>query len=410
MAVRERCLYCGSPVSTNGYCTSCRLSQDFLRKAINTSKYYYNMGLDKARVRDLSGAIDSLKSSLRYNKNNTLARNLLGLIYYEMGEIVPALNCWVVSVNINPGKDNLAVRYLKELRDDPSTLENASTTAREFNLALEHAKRYDIDLAMINLNKAVSLNQNFIKAHLLMALIYIGKNRGGMARKCLAHVMSLDRTNPTALHYLRELGESEENITRMADSYGETEELFNYYGVEEEKDKDKRPSKMVYPRQEKGKRNQESVYKRYKELNLARYSNIYMVAGIILGIVVCYFLIIPSVRKNYNEKLGTREQSYIKELSSKNSEIESLNSTVKSLNEKASKTDASSVDKDQEISDLKEEVSQLKKKLGESAKTADEKGDGNSAGEGDNSSAEDGNSAQETKNNEADVNDFLPEE
>ena len=404
MAVRERCLYCGSPVSTNGYCTRCRLSQDFLRKAINTSKYYYNMGLDKARVRDLSGAIDSLKASLRYNKSNTLARNLLGLIYYEMGETVPALNCWVVSVNINPGKDNLAVRYLKELRDDPSTLENASTTAREFNLALEHAKKYDIDLAMINLNKAISLNQNFIKAHLLMALIYIGKNRGGMARKCLAHVMSLDRTNPTALHYLRELGETEENITRMADSYGETEELFNYYGVEEEKENDGRPAKMVYPRQEKGKRNQESVYKRYKGLNLARYSNIYMVAGIILGIVVCYFLIIPSVRRNYNEKISTKEQSYIKELSSKNSEIESLNNTVNSLNEKASMTDATNGDKDKQIDDLKEEVNQLKKKLGETAKTTDNKDNS-----GDGASKED-NEAQDTKNNEDDVNDILSEE
>ena len=257
---------------------------------------------------------------------------------------------------------------------------------------------------MINLNKAISLNQNFIKAHLLMALIYIGKNRGGMARKCLAHVMSLDRTNPTALHYLRELGETEENITRMADSYGETEELFNYYGVEEEKENDGRPAKMVYPRQEKGKRNQESVYKRYKGLNLARYSNIYMVAGIILGIVVCYFLIIPSVRRNYNEKISTKEQSYIKELSSKNSEIESLNNTVNSLNEKASMTDATNGDKDKQIADLKEEVNQLKKKLGETAKTTDNKDNS-----GDGASKED-NEAQDTKNNEDDVNDILSEE
>lgn len=403
MAVRDRCLYCGSPVSTNGYCTKCRLSQDFLRKAINTSNHYYNMGLDKARVRDLSGAIDSLKASLRYNKSNINARNLLGLIYYEMGEVVPALNYWVVSVNMHPGKDNLAVRYLKELRDDPKTLENASQTAREFNMALEHAKNYSIDLSLINLNKAISLNSNFIKAYLLMGLIYIGKNRRGMARKCLAKVMCLDRTNPTALHYLRELGESEENITRMADSADETAELFNYYGVEEEKENEGRPAKVITPRPEKGKRNQESVYKRYKGLNLARYSNIYMLAGIILGIVVSYFILIPSVRRSYYEKLKTSESSYLKEISSKNSEIESLNATVDSLKEKASNTDAAAVDLNNQITDLKDEISQLKKQVGD-------KTDKNQPTDAENGTGQPTDAENGTEEKVDDVNDVVEEE
>ena len=47
---------------------------------IHLSNYYYNDGLAKAGVRDLSGAIESLKNSLYYNKKNIIARNLLGLI------------------------------------------------------------------------------------------------------------------------------------------------------------------------------------------------------------------------------------------------------------------------------------------------------------------------------------------
>ena len=47
----------------------------------------------------MSGAEEALKLSLKYDKMNIDARNLLGLVYYETGEIVQALSHWVVSVN-----------------------------------------------------------------------------------------------------------------------------------------------------------------------------------------------------------------------------------------------------------------------------------------------------------------------
>ena len=55
------------------------------------SNMYYNEGLEKAGVRDLSGAVVSLRHSLQFNKNNIKARNLLGLVYFEMGEAAAAL-------------------------------------------------------------------------------------------------------------------------------------------------------------------------------------------------------------------------------------------------------------------------------------------------------------------------------
>ena len=42
---------------------------------------YYNLGLEKARIRDLSGASQCLKKSLHFCKYQIDARNLLGLIY-----------------------------------------------------------------------------------------------------------------------------------------------------------------------------------------------------------------------------------------------------------------------------------------------------------------------------------------
>ena len=49
---------------------------------------YKRQGLDKAQIRDLSGAIDLLKRSLKFNKLNVQARTLLGLVYFETGEDV----------------------------------------------------------------------------------------------------------------------------------------------------------------------------------------------------------------------------------------------------------------------------------------------------------------------------------
>jgi hypothetical protein len=43
---------------------------DYTKKIIRQSNYWYNDGLKKARIRDMSGAIVSLRRSLQYNKGN----------------------------------------------------------------------------------------------------------------------------------------------------------------------------------------------------------------------------------------------------------------------------------------------------------------------------------------------------
>lgn len=52
----------------------------------------------------MSGAIVSLTECLKLNKFNIDARNLLGLVYFEMGETVDALSEWVISKNLKPEK------------------------------------------------------------------------------------------------------------------------------------------------------------------------------------------------------------------------------------------------------------------------------------------------------------------
>ena len=95
-----QCFRCGAEVGNEKTCYNCGADILLYKQIIYTSYVFYNQGLEKARVRDLSGAIEMLKSSLQYYKYNTRARNLLGLCYFQIGETVHALNEWVISREI----------------------------------------------------------------------------------------------------------------------------------------------------------------------------------------------------------------------------------------------------------------------------------------------------------------------
>ena len=142
------------------------------KKLESLSNFFYNDGLEKAGVRDLTGAIESLQQSLRMNKNNIDARNLLGLVYYEMGEVVAALSEWVISKNFRP-EDNIADDYMDMVRNSPAKLEDINQTIKKFNIAYNYCRQDSLDLAVIQLKKVLSLNSGFIKAHLLLALLYL---------------------------------------------------------------------------------------------------------------------------------------------------------------------------------------------------------------------------------------------
>ena len=95
-----RCIFCNSPLAAIDYCPGCGADITIQKRIVRISNLLYNEGLEKALVRDMKGAITCLKRSLKFNKANTDARNLLGLCYYETGEAVSALCEWVVSKNL----------------------------------------------------------------------------------------------------------------------------------------------------------------------------------------------------------------------------------------------------------------------------------------------------------------------
>jgi len=79
-----KCYNCGAKLGRENICPECGVNVKIYKKIVMASNEYYNDALAKASVRDLSGAIESLKTSLKFNKLNIDARNLLGLMKYRI--------------------------------------------------------------------------------------------------------------------------------------------------------------------------------------------------------------------------------------------------------------------------------------------------------------------------------------
>ena len=108
---------------------------EYTEKILHQSNYWYNDGLRKAKIRDISGAVQSLKRSLQYNRENIPARNLLGLVYYERGEIAEAIVEWILSQNFQKS-DNLAGYFIREIQKDKKTLEEIDRAVQMYNQCL----------------------------------------------------------------------------------------------------------------------------------------------------------------------------------------------------------------------------------------------------------------------------------
>lgn len=174
---------------------------DILRRFIRISNIYYNMGLDKARARNLSGAVLCLKKSLQFNKYNIDARNLLGLIYYEIGEIADALSAWVISQSLME-EHNRASVYLEKIRKKSGRLEQYEAHIDKYNQALSHAKNGNEDLATLQLSRIVEENGKYLQAALLLSLLYISKEDYQKAGRILLKALKVDKYNEKALYYL----------------------------------------------------------------------------------------------------------------------------------------------------------------------------------------------------------------
>ncbi|MCM1174613.1 MAG: tetratricopeptide repeat protein [Blautia sp.] len=306
------CYNCGYELSEHDFCTSCGADVSLYKKIISISNRFYNDGLEKANVRDLTGAIASLRQSLKFNKNNVAARNLLGLVYFETGEVVAALSEWVISKNLQP-KKNIADDYIDMIQTNPARLDTINQTIKKYNQALTYCHQDSLDLAVIQLKKVLSLNPKFIRAHQLLALLYINNEEWERAKRELTRCMQIDSNNTTTLRYLKEVDEMllpEEGMKAGGKRKGRSDEVRKYQSGNET---------IIQPMNVKEGRGVGSL------LNLG--------IGLLIGIAIAIFLILPA--RIQSEKADINDQLRIvsEQSDAKSATIDELEQQLSSVQE-----------------------------------------------------------------------------
>lgn len=296
-----RCYKCNSVLSDEDYCLKCGADVSVYKIVVKASNSYYNQGLEKARVRDLTGAVTALKTSLSLNKKNIKARNLLGLVYYEMGELAMALSEWVISLNLKQDR-NVAEVYIRKVKSNPNKLELINQAAKRYNIALAKAKEGGDDVALIQLKKVAATYPKFIRSNLLLALIYMKRNEDERALKVLHRVLKIDRNNTLALKYIDEINGASQ--TQPADGNEE------YY--RNSKRKPLSGNDVILPRNS------------YKEPSSGVFTVVYILLGVVIGAALIWFLIVPAKLQSSQHENNDTIKKYSEQLSGYSVEITTL--------------------------------------------------------------------------------------
>lgn len=299
------CYRCGQDVGDAKRCPNCGADLTVFWKVRRISNSYYNLGLQQAEVRNLSGAVESLKNSLKFNKYNIAARNLLGLVYHEMGETVAALSEWVISQSYQPD-DNLANGYLDEIQKNRGQLDTINQTIKKYNQALHYCQQDSRDLAIIQLKKVLSMNPKLIKGHQLLALLYLQDGKLELAKKSLRNAGKIDTNNTTTLRYLKEVNTQLKE--KSPSKKPKDDDLISYQSGNET---------IIMP-------------KRFKESSLGS-TLAYIVTGLVVGAAVTAFLIVPSVKNQAKEDAKQQILEASDTISSNGQTIKDLEQQVSNL-------------------------------------------------------------------------------
>ena len=271
---------------------------EYTKRFLYLSNQWYNDGLKKANIRDLSGAILSLKKSLQYNRDNVAARNLLGLAYYGRGEVVEALVEWVISKNIK-SHGNIATYYIKKVQESPGELEMINQAIKKYNQCLVYCQQGGEDLAAIQLRKVIASHPSFVKAYQLLALIYIQTEQYAKARQMLRKAHKLDTTNEITLRYMHEL----KKMRSGKESRVEKDQSVSYKLGNET---------IIQP-----------ISSTLKD-NAGMMTILNIVIGIIVGAAVVWFLFVPSIKQKLAMEAKAEIIEYSEQLAAKNTEIDLL--------------------------------------------------------------------------------------
>ncbi len=308
-----RCVYCNTPLAAIDYCPGCGADITIQKRIMRISNLLYNQGLEKAKIRDMDGAIACLKRSLKFNKENIDARNLLGLCYFEIGEAVSALCEWVVSKNMK-SEDNLADHYIDMLQSNKNRLDVMNQTIRKYNQSVMYCREDNEDMAIIQLKKVISQNPKLVKAYQLLALLYMKRQEYERARRLLKKTAQIDTTNTTTLRYLQEIEEvtgKSTNLSRRHKKYEREQEERGISGTLRYMS----GTEMII---------QPTTFR--DSSTIATFINI--ILGLLLGGAIVWFLVVPANRQAVNDQANQQVTDANTKLASESARVQELEEEI----------------------------------------------------------------------------------
>lgn len=273
---------------------------EYRKKLVYHSNYWYNDGLKKAKIRDLSGALVSLRRSLQYHRENVAARNLLGLVYYGRGEVAEALVEWIISKNFK-AHDNIASYFISKVQESQTELENINQAVKKYNQCLVYCSQGGEDMAIIQLKKVVAAHPSFVKAYQLLALLYLKTEQYTKARQALRRAHKLDVADDLTLRYMHELQRL--HSKKVATLKEEKSQTVTYRVGNDT---------IIQPAQAAVRDTPASV----------TFMNILI--GFLVGAAVVWFLVVPAIEATKSRKESRQSVEYSQEIASQKAQVSAL--------------------------------------------------------------------------------------
>ena len=314
-----KCYNCGSFLYESEYCATCGCDVSVYKKIVGRSNQMYNKGLEHARARNLTRAVEYLETSLNIYKGNVNARNLLGLVYVEMGEYTKGLAQWVVSKSIQSDNE-LADYFLAKVQKSQNILDRMQSAIKKYNRAVNYISQGDYDLAEVQLKKLLNDDKKFIKGYHLLALILIRQKEYDRAKSMLLKAEAVDRGNPTTISYLSFV----ENEIKEAEKTMSSSEIKNKKKAQKAIDEKSGPlngDDVIIP---KGS---------YKEAAPATLTIIQILVGIIIGAAIVFFIVTPARVSNATSEAASEAASYQAAITELEAEIEELNNAEEEVDD-----------------------------------------------------------------------------
>ncbi len=277
---------------------------DYAKKIVYQSNYWYNDGLRKAQIRDMSEAAKSLRISLQFNRENIAARNLLGLVYYGTGEVAEALVEWIISKNLRP-RDNIANYFIREVQASANELETINQAVKKYNQCLGYCRQNGEDLAIIQLKQVIISHPSFLKAHQLLALLYLHTEQYSRARQVLRAARRIDTANEITLRYMHELTARRGRGRRIEKKKKDDAVEYNL-GNET----------IIQPKHS-------AVRSMASHLAVA---NIFI--GAAIGAAIIWFLVAPAVNQSRSERMNNQMREYSEQIDSLQAQISAQTRTL----------------------------------------------------------------------------------